>query len=190
MFYKFDREALVFKKLSLKFYLKAAGFLTGITILGTSIGVYATYTIVPSRRTVINYDTLVVTGFTEEEYIRYMKEVNIKFPHIVLAQSMIETGSFSSEIFKHNHNLFGMKEPSSRATVAKGTSRGHAYYDHWTQSVVDYALFQSRYMSHLKSESAYLEYLGKHYAEDPNYVTKVKKLIERENLEFKIDQVW
>jgi flagellum-specific peptidoglycan hydrolase FlgJ len=119
-----------------------------------------------------------------------MKEVNIKFPHIVLAQSMIETGSFSSEIFKHNHNLFGMKEPSSRATVAKGTKRGHAYYDHWTQSVVDYALFQSRYMSHLKSESAYLEYLGKHYAEDPNYVTKVKKLIERENLEFKIDQVW
>jgi len=190
MLYRYDRQELVFKKLSFKFYLKTTGILSVLVLLGATAGIQQLQSSSPTVRTVIDYDTLVLSSFSEEEYIRFMKELNIKFPHIVLAQSKIESGYYASKIFKENHNLFGMKKPSSRATLAKGSKRGHAYYDHWTESVIDYALFQSRYMSHLKNEEAYLAYLGEHYAEDPRYVTKVRNLIEKENLEFKVDQVW
>lgn len=190
MLYRYNRQELVYKKLSFKFYLKVAGISTGLVLIGASAGVSRLQTPVHNVRTVIDYDTLVLSSFNEREYTRFMKELNIKFPHIVLAQSKIESGFYSSKIFKENNNLFGMKKPMSRATLAKGTKRGHAYYDHWTESVIDYALFQSRYMSHLKNEEAYLNYLGAHYAEDPKYVSKIRTLIEKENLEFKVDQVW
>lgn len=190
MFYLYDRKSLLFRKVTYKTYLKVAAILLILsiaTVLGSIIGASKAREV---ARTVYHYDTLVLTGFSEKEYIRYMKNINIKYPHIVLAQSKIESGYFSSPIFKENHNLFGMKEARSRANLAKGTRRGHAYYDHWTESVLDYALFQMRYMGHIKSESEYFDYLGKHYAEDKKYVSKLKDVIKKENLEFKIDQVW
>ena len=120
--------------------------------------------------------------FTKDKLVNEIKRLNIKFPHIVMAQSIIETRKWTSPIFKENHNLFGMKEASVRITTSSGTERGHAYYEDWYQSIYDYAFYQSRYLGGIKSESEYLNYLSASYAEDKNYVAKIKMVIEKEKL--------
>lgn len=120
--------------------------------------------------------------FSQEKMVSLMKELNMKFPHIVYAQSLIETGHFDSKIFHENHNLFGMKQARTRVTTAQGTQYNHAYYENWRESVYDYAFYQCRYLSGLKNEEEYLAYLGRSYAEDPNYLSKIRNLINREEI--------
>lgn len=126
-------------------------------------------------------------NFSEEKLIRLMKQLNMQFPHIVLAQSYIETGNYTSKIFKENHNLFGMKEARVRIKTAKGTQYSHAYYENWRESVYDYAFYQCRYLSRMKSEEEYLNYLSESYAEDPNYVSKIRNLINKQGLREKFE---
>ena len=116
--------------------------------------------------------------FTPEKLKAYVLELNIRFPHIVYAQARLETGNFSSSIFKENNNLFGMKVATKRPTTNKGEENGHAYYENWKESVVDYAFYQAQYLSDIKTESEYFEYLRGSYAENPTYVEKLKVLIE------------
>ena len=52
-----------------------------------------------------------------------------------------------------------MKQARARATTAKGTQLGHAYYDDWKESVTDYALYQAAYLNKLRTEKKYLNYL-------------------------------
>lgn len=120
--------------------------------------------------------------FSQDKMVSLMKELNMKFPHIVYAQSLIETGHFDSKIFHENHNLFGMKQARTRVTTAQGTQYNHAYYENWRESVYDYAFYQCRYLSGLKNEEEYLAYLGRSYAEDPNYLSKIRSLVAKENL--------
>ena len=120
--------------------------------------------------------------FSQSELVDLLKKLNVKFPHIVLAQSKIETGNFRSKIFRENHNLFGMKEAQRRITTAEGTNRNHAYYNHWRESVYDYAFYQCRYLSGIKSEADYFQYLGASYAEDTQYVSKLKNMVDKESL--------
>ena len=120
--------------------------------------------------------------FSEEKLIQMLKDLNVKFPHIVLAQAKLETGHFKSNIFNENHNLFGMKEARVRIHTAKGTQHNHAYYDDWKESVYDYAFYQSTYHSDKKNERQYYRALDKSYAESKNYSDALKNIIERENL--------
>lgn len=137
----------------------------------------------PQEKEIILLNVSDTTGeFSTEKMVYLMKELNIKYPHIVYAQSLIETGHFDSKIFKENNNLFGMKQARTRVTTAQGTQYNHAYYDNWRESVYDYAFYQCRYLSGLKNEEEYLAYLGRSYAEDPNYLKKIRQLVERENL--------
>lgn len=115
-------------------------------------------------------------AFTNKKLALMLNDLNVKYPHIVLAQSIIETGEWSSKIFIENHNLFGMKKATQRITTAKGTNSNHAYYNHWRESVYDYAFYQSRYLHSIKTEEQYFQYLSASYAEDSRYVEKVKKI--------------
>ncbi len=123
--------------------------------------------------------------FSEEKLISKIKELNFKFPHIVLAQAKLETAHFTSKMFNENNNLFGMKQAVTRINTAGGTQHGHAYYDTWTESVYDYALYSSTYLHKLKSESDYFSYLSSSYAEDPNYILKLQEIIQNQNLKSK-----
>ena len=114
--------------------------------------------------------------------VEELKRLNVRYPYIVLAQSILETGYWESRIYQENNNLFGMKQARARATTAKGTQLGHAYYDNWKESVTDYALYQAAYLNKLRSESKYLKYLDKNYAEAKNYDDALLTIIERENL--------
>jgi hypothetical protein len=120
--------------------------------------------------------------FSQEALVEELKKLNVRFPHIVLAQAILETGYYESRIYQENHNLFGMKQARARATTAKGTQLGHAYYDHWKESVTDYALYQAAYLNKLRTEKKYLNYLDKNYAEASNYDKHLVDIINRHNL--------
>jgi len=120
--------------------------------------------------------------FSEDKLIDKLKELNVKFPYIALAQAKLETGNFTSKIFREGNNLFGMREAKQRITTAKGTENNHAYYYSWGESVLDYSFYQCRYLSNINTEEQYFQYLSQSYAENPNYVSILKGMIEKENL--------
>jgi hypothetical protein len=132
------------------------------------------------------YEKLVIVKqadpFNKEQLAAMLKELNVKFPHIVMAQSIIETGHWKSKVFLENNNLFGMKEALRRVSTSKGTQLNHAYYNHWRESVYDYAFYQCRYLSDIDTEAEYYQYLGGSYAEAGNYVEVIKKTVETEGL--------
>lgn len=126
--------------------------------------------------------------FAEEKFVLMLKDLNVKFPHIVYAQAYLETGGFKSEIFLENHNLFGMREARLRPTTAKGTNLKHAYYNNWRESVYDYVFYQCRYLSSLKTENEYFSYLNANYAEATDYPEALQRIIRNHNLKEKFDQ--
>jgi len=120
--------------------------------------------------------------FSQDKLVEMLKDLNVRFPHIVLAQARLETGGYRSRIFRENNNLFGMKQATVRVNTALGTQHNHAYYDTWRESVYDYAFYQTRYLSGAKTEGEYFYVLGQSYAEDPTYVTKLQNEIQKGNL--------
>lgn len=123
------------------------------------------------------YSAVVDLPFSEDNFMIVMKRFGIRFPEIVLAQAKLETGSFSSKIFRENNNLFGMKVARTRLCVAKGERRGHANYEHWTYSVMDYALYQSTYAKRVRTRDGYLRFLSRGYAENDKYIESIKSLM-------------
>ena len=126
--------------------------------------------------------------FSEEALIDELNTLNFKFPHIVLAQAILETGTYESKIFKENHNLFGMKEARVRLNLAKGTQFGHAYYDNWKESVIDYALWYSTFAYRCKTEKQLYKLLDKQYAEAPAYVSSLQHVVNVNNLKEKFEK--
>lgn len=183
MIYKYDKTNLVFKKdvktmkivaLSV-IILVAISFIFGRYAKLESLEDYEKELIVLNLKAEEN-------KFSKEKLVDALKELNVKFPHIVMAQSMVETGHWKSKIFKENNNLFGMKQARVRINTALGTQNNHAYYDTWTESVYDYAFYQCRYLSKIKTEDEYFHYLSNSYAEDTRYVATLKQTISKNNL--------
>ncbi len=114
--------------------------------------------------------------FSEEKLIQYLEELNMPFAEIIVAQARIESGNYSSFLFKEQHNIFSMKEANRRPTTAIGSDNGHAVYRSWRDAVIDYSLWYSRYASSCVTEDQYLNYLGRVYAEDKDYIQKLNKL--------------
>jgi uncharacterized FlgJ-related protein len=190
MLYTYCKKSLTFNQVKLIKLIKVAS--ASLAVLG--LAVYSTYeyahqTAVKKTLNKMEFEDQVIivnhrinNEFSKEALVEELKRLNIKFPHIVLAQSIIESGHFESNIFRCNHNLFGMKQARQRVTTALGTNLNHAYYSNWKESVLDYAMFQAAYLRDLKTEEAYLLYLDKNYAMAPNYDIAVKKMIEHEEL--------
>lgn len=116
--------------------------------------------------------------FSEEALVDYIKNINIKFPDIVLAQAKLESSNFNSDLFIKHNNMFGMKIANNRPTLGvKNDTTPYSTYSNWRSSVIDYALYQSRYLKQYNTKEKYLNRLGEVYAEDPNYVTKLKNIM-------------
>jgi len=101
----------------------------------------------------------------------------IKYPNIVLAQATWESGHFKSDVFKENNNLFGMKKPSVRKTLAVGENRGHASYNNWVDSVKDYKLFQDQNGYSNLSVDGYMKKLDSDYCPGCDYSKKIKTML-------------
>jgi len=102
----------------------------------------------------------------------------IKYPNIVLAQATWESGHFKSDVFKENNNLFGMKQPKQRKTVATGTNREHATYNNWVDSVKDYKLMQDELGYSSLNVDGYYKKLDTDYCPGCNYSKNIKSMIK------------
>ena len=181
MLYRYDKTNLNYKKVT------GTWLIVALCLILVSIGVTSVVTlnrlndvrfISEETKAIILREADKQHEFTREKLKAYILELNVKYPHIVMAQAELETGGFKSKIFRENHNLFGMKVATKRPTTNKGEENGHAYYENWKESVVDYAFYSAQYLSNIKSEDEYLEYLKQSYAEDPNYVAKLINIIK------------
>ena len=178
MLYKFDKHKMNFVIATRTYLRMIYCLLLGsiisfiiITCMQTEKLNSIKYITEETRMLVINQEN----EFSEVKLKEYIIGLNIKFPHIVFAQAKLESGYFKSTIFRENNNLFGMRVASRRPTTNKGENRGHAAFDNWKESVVDYAFYQARYLGDIKTEKEYIQYLKANYAEDPGYVEKVIK---------------
>lgn len=130
-------------------------------------------------------DTLVVHGqkFSEKALVELLRDCHAKYPHIVLAQAKLESGNFTSKLFKNNNNMFGMKRARQRVTTAQGEKNEYAYYRDWIDCVYDYIMWSACSTDEISNESEYFGILSEKYAEDTTYVSKLKNIIKKEKLE-------
>lgn len=99
--------------------------------------------------------------------IAEIKKNNIKYPKIVLAQAILETGWFKSSVCRNKHNLFGLTNP-----------RTGKYYEfnHWTESVAAYySKVQYRYDG--GNYLLWLRDIG--YAEDKGYIRAIIRVMKQ-----------
>ena len=177
MIYKYNEERLEYTPItsnsSIIFLRIALIFLGAVFLLGL--------TYKPTIEYITDTENILIVEdedeFNEEKLIAEINKLNFKFPHIILAQARLESGNFSSKIFIENHNLFGMKEARVRLNLAKGTQFGHAYYDNWSESLTDYALWYSTYAYKCKTEKQLYKLLDKQYAESTSYVSSLQHII-------------
>ena len=50
--------------------------------------------------------------------VKTLKDMGVQHIDVVLAQAILESGTFTSNIFKTKNNMFGMKVPGRRQTTA------------------------------------------------------------------------
>ena len=180
MFYKYNKNSLLFESCNKSLLL----FVTGVTVIsflvGFSIPPHDNFYQLESAIHVFENEN---EEFSKDALVDMIKELGIKYPHIVLAQSILETGHWTSLVYKENNNLFGMKLANRRIRTAKGIQLNHAYYHSWQESVYDYAFYQCRYLSRINSEDEYFAALDATYAEaGGKYSSRLKQIIQNENL--------
>lgn len=104
----------------------------------------------------------------DDDLMAVLEYYNVKHKNIVYAQAILETGHFRSKVCREYNNLFGLYN-----------SRSKDYYkfNHWSESVVAYLSYiQYRY----KPPNDYYKFLEEiGYAEDPQYITKLKNIVKR-----------
>ena len=99
-----------------------------------------------------------------------------KYPSVIYAQILLETGHFKSKLYTQNNNLFGMKLPKQRKTTATKELNGYAFYSSLQDCLEDRMIWDSMYTKEAKTKKEYYIILSKHYAEDTNYISKLQKL--------------
>lgn len=98
--------------------------------------------------------------------MRVMQDYGIRFPKIVMAQCILETGYLSSHVCTEYNNLFGLRRPSD----------GSYYrFRRWEESVKAYR----DYVQYKYKGGDYYEFLRAiGYATDPDYILKVQRIAE------------
>lgn len=180
MLYRYDKKKSTFKMFKAKTYFKLVGFF--VLVYGMSLFVTYKYGITSGLKRLSAEERVLFLKkndqFNQDKLVSMMKGLNVKYPWILMAQSILETGHWKSQIFLENNNLFGMKEAKTRITTSLGTQNNHSYYDTWRESVYDYAFYQSRYLGNVNSEQDYFDYIQATYSETPSYVQQLKKVIQ------------
>lgn len=149
-------------------------------LIGISI-MFIIVTIIEAKENKKNnlQEVIEFTPCYKDSIANFLIELKVKYPHIVLSQSIIESGNYTSKIFLENNNPFGMKLSWNRATTALGIKNGYAYYSNLRDAIIDYAFMQSSYYRSAKTEEDYYILLQKSYAENKEYINKVRKIANK-----------
>lgn len=114
--------------------------------------------------------------FTMDNFVTYLTLINADHKEIMIRQAILETKYFDSNIFRQNHNLFGMNMPEKRQTTAIEKKNGFAVYNHWTSSIDDYIILQKLWKilrPEIYSDGYEVIRLAR-YAENPYYIRLLK----------------
>lgn len=106
------------------------------------------------------------TELTIENLYAALKKHGIKYPKIVLAQAILETGRFRSRVCNENNNLFGLRH-----------SNGYYVFDHWEESVIAYK--NKVQYKHRDNENyyAFLKRIG--YSTSKDYTRRVREIVSQ-----------
>lgn len=111
------------------------------------------------------------------KFVLSLQTISEHKKEILLKQAILETGNFTSTVFKENNNLFGMKHPYIRKTTSLGTNRNHAVYENWVESVKDYIYWLDFHKERSRDMIDYYKFLVQvNYATDENYIKKLKQI--------------
>ncbi len=121
--------------------------------------------------TVLCLIPLLSVGQTTGEVLKELKKQDVKFPEIVLAQSLLETGWYQCTSCSIDvNNLFGLYNSKEKE---------YFKYTNWKESIggykrgVQYKYFKKEYKD-------YYQFLDDiKYASDPQYTIKLRKLVKK-----------
>jgi len=104
-----------------------------------------------------------ILPLSKESVLKELKRQNVPYANIVLAQSILETGNYKSELTYTHNNIFGIRS-------------GNKYkkYDNYVECITDY---KKRISSRYKGGDYYSFLKRIKYATDETYVDKLKKIV-------------
>ncbi len=135
-----------------------------------------------------------IPELNKENLKEEIEKQKILCPDEVYAQILLESSHLKSFLSKEANNLLGMRYPFQRETKAIGLylvdekrvitgdakslkkyakKNNYAVYNNWTDCIGDYKIWQEKYFN---VSSKYLIFLGKVYAEDEKYISKIKSI--------------
>lgn len=119
--------------------------------------------------TVYVYDTMPLSFDNPQEHLSIALDYfNVRYKDVVMAQAILETGHFTSNVYTNYNNMFGLSH------------RGRYYSFHkWWESIIAYRfMVQDRYDGPDNSED-YLKWIvDMGYAEDTLYYKKIKSIMK------------
>jgi len=133
-----------------------------------------------------------------------LEKYRVKVLHVVFSQSLLETGFFTSPIYKKNKNPFGMKvskrginiDPKSQEFIKCGCyDKVHACYRTYEDAVKDFKMWQddrlkayaNKFGREPVTDEQYLHFLNNividnklyRYATDKRYTIKVRTILKK-----------
>lgn len=119
----------------------------------------------PQIEKVYVHDTITVEKhitLNEKNVMNELKRQGVKHPDIVLAQAKLESNDFKSSLVKSHNNFLGIKN-----------GKKYANYVSWNHCIADY---KKRVQNKYKGGDYYVFLRKIGYAEDPEYVNKLKRI--------------
>lgn len=101
---------------------------------------------------------------TVYEYLTICELYGVTDPEIVFAQSCLESGHFRSEQFQNKNNHLGIRVDGK-----------YKYFTHWSECLKAYKEKVQNKKRIGEDHYTFLRRIG--YAEDPNYINKVKRQV-------------
>lgn len=126
----------------------------------------------------IQYDSI-NNPISDEILYNYLKTMRVPHADIIVAQAHLESQNFTSNLFKRQNNFLGMKIPSKRISTTGQGKGEYKDYTNWQECTTDYIFWMHHHQAHKLNREEYFNLLGKIYAEDPEYVEKLKGIISQ-----------
>ena len=103
----------------------------------------------------------------QEGLMEALEYYEVKYPQIVYAQAVLETGHFKSNVCLNYNNLFGLYD-----------SKNKDYYkfNHWAESIVAYKEWIQKKYQPPNNYYAFLEEIN--YAEGKSYTRLLKEIVK------------
>lgn len=112
------------------------------------------------------HDTIMIEKhitLNEQNVLNEIHKQELKHPRIVLAQAKLESNNFKSLLTKSHNNFLGIKKNNE-----------YVKYDSWNHCITDY---KNRVQNKYNGGDYYLFLQRIRYAEDPDYINKLKAIV-------------